>query len=146
MNYLSVWKMISHSRAKAHCAVALLFVLCVSCNTNSSNGDSIARAFEEHQSNVQVEGEGTVLRILPDDAIGSPHQKFIVQIPSGPTVLIEHNIDLAPRIDELKVGDAISFSGEYVWNEKGGLIHWTHHDPTGKHQAGWIKYAGRTYQ
>ena len=85
-------------------------------------------------------------RILPDDNVGSSHQKFIVQLVSGQTVLIEHNIDLAPRVDELNVGDVISFSGEYVWNEKGGLIHWTHHDPVGRHQAGWIKYNGRVYQ
>ena len=36
-----------------------------------------------------------------------------------------------PRIADVKVGDTVSFFGEYVWNEQGGLIHWTHHDPAG---------------
>ena len=132
--------------AKAHCAAVMIFLVCVSCSINPTSGDAVARAFEQRQNNVQVESEGMVSRILPDDNIGSPHQRFIVQLASGKTVLIEHNIDLAPRIDDLKVGDPVSFSGEYVWNEKGGLIHWTHHDPAGRHQAGWIKYNGRVYQ
>ena len=129
----------------AHFVIALIFLLCVCCATNATR-DAVARAFQHHQSNVQVEGEGTVSRILPDDNAGSPHQRFIVQLGSGQTILIEHNIDLAPRIDDIKVGDGVSFSGEYVWNEKGGLIHWTHHDPAGRHPAGWLKHDGRVYQ
>ena len=109
-------------------------------------GSSIERAFELHQRDVQVEGEGTVSRILADDTVGSPHQRFIVKLASGQTVLVQHNTELAPRIDSLKVGDTVSFSGEYIWNDQGGIIHWTHHDPAGKHQAGWIKHDGRTYQ
>ena len=57
-----------------------------------------------------------------------------------------HDIDIAPRLDSLQVGDTVSFKGEYVWNAQGGLIHWTHHDPTGSHVAGWIKHNGQTYQ
>ena len=65
---------------------------------------------------------------------------------SKQTVLVVHNIDLAPRVDDLKIGDKILFSGEYQWNAQGGLIHWTHHDPRGRHTAGWIKHGGNTYQ
>jgi len=61
-------------------------------------------------------------------------------------VLIAHNIDIAPRIDTLAKGDRVRFYGEYVWNKKGGTVHWTHHDPQGKHTAGWLKHMGRTYQ
>ena len=39
-----------------------------------------------------------------------------------------HNIDIVQRIDGLKAGDNVRFNGEYVWKEKGGVIHWTHHD------------------
>ena len=103
-------------------------------------------AFEQHKNDVQIEDEGVVSRILSDDTSGRTHQRFIVRLSSGQTVLLEHNTDLAPRIEDLNVGDAISFAGEYVWNEQGGVVHWTHHDPAGRHTAGWLKYKGRTYQ
>jgi|ERR1041385_1023621 len=108
--------------------------------------DELGRAFAAKARNVQVQGEGTVTRLLADDLDGSRHQRFIVRLASGQTVLIAHNIDIAPRVSDLKEGDSVSFYGEYVWNEKGGTVHWTHHDPQGKHTAGWIKYKGRTYQ
>jgi hypothetical protein len=71
---------------------------------------------------------------VADDNDGSRHQ------------LVAHNIDLAPRIMSLGPGDTVVFNGEYEWNAKGGLIHWTHRDPNGQHQAGWLKHDGETYQ
>jgi hypothetical protein len=106
----------------------------------SSGSDSVlAQAFERRQTNLQVEGNGTVARLLSDDRDGSKHQRFILKLGSGQTLLIAHNIDLAPRIDSLAVGDDVEFFGEYEWNSKGGVIHWTHHDPNRAHVSGWIK-------
>jgi ABC-type glycerol-3-phosphate transport system substrate-binding protein len=116
-------------------------------NGGAAGDDSqIGRAFKNRTSNVQVEGEGVVTRILSDDLDGSRHQRFIVRLASGQTVLIAHNIDIAPRVAGLQEGDRVRFYGEYVWNEKGGMVHWTHHDPAGRHVAGWLKSKGRTYQ
>ena len=111
-----------------------------------ADDSEIARAFNTKTSNVQVEGKGTVERILADDLAGGKHQRFIVRLASGQTILISHNIDLAPRVDGLQEGDSIGFYGEYIWNSQGGIIHWTHHDPQGRHVAGWLKYKDRTYQ
>ena len=108
--------------------------------------DPIAAAYANQQSGVPVTGEGTVSRILDDDTAGGRHQRFILQLGSGQTVLVAHNIDLAPRIDALREGDAVAFRGEYEWNDKGGVVHWTHHDPQGQHADGWLKHGGRTYQ
>ena len=69
-----------------------------------------------------------------------------MRLASGRTILIAHNIDLAPRVESVREGAPISFYGEYEWNNKGGVVHWTHRDPSGRHRAGWIRYAGRTYQ
>ena len=112
----------------------------------NSRDDAIGRAFATRTSYVQVEGEGTVLRLLADDTDGSRHQRFIVELASGQTLLMVHNIDVAPRVDGLAPGDRVGFKGEYIWNEKGGVVHWTHHDPEGRHAAGWIVYNGRKYQ
>lgn len=94
----------------------------------------------------QVQGSGVVMRILPDDDEGSRHQRFILRTSSGQTLLVAHNIDLAPRVSDLSVGDTVDYRGEYVWNAKGGVVHWTHHDPSGRHAAGWLKHAGQTFQ
>ena len=87
-----------------------------------------------------------MVRVLADDNNGSRHQRFIVQLGSGQTLLVAHNIDIADRVAYLESGDHIEFNGEYEWNPKGGVIHWTHHDPQGRHQSGWIKHNGHTYQ
>jgi hypothetical protein len=102
--------------------------------------------FERRESNAQVRGAGTVLRTLSDDDEGSRHQRFILELASGHTLLISHNIDLAPRIEALKKGDRVEFFGEYEWNDKGGVVHWTHDDPQGQHDAGWLKHDGHMYQ
>lgn len=101
---------------------------------------NIEHVIEQQQSNVQVEVTGTIIKLLKDDLDGSRHQKFIIQLASGNTLLIAHNIDLAPRINTLQQGDSITIYGEYEWNNKGGVIHWTHHDPDQRHANGWIKY------
>ncbi len=106
----------------------------------------LTSAFENRQSDIQVEGSGSVIKILDDDTNGSRHQRFILRLPSGQTLLIAHNIDLAPRISQLYKGDTVRFYGEYEWNSKGGVVHWTHHDPRGKHIGGWLKHKGATYQ
>ncbi|QYK00403.1 DUF3465 domain-containing protein [Shewanella psychrotolerans] len=111
------------------------------------NADSvIASAFELQQSGVMVQSQGRVTKLLADDNEGSRHQKFILRLSTGQTLLVAHNIDLAPRIDSLNVGDNVSFSGQYEWNSRGGVVHWTHHDPKGHHQGGWLRHNGCTYQ
>jgi hypothetical protein len=128
------------------------FIACTATPTINTSGvvsesdGRLARAFDQHESNLQVEGAGTVNRLLSDDQDGSRHQRFIVELKTGQTILIAHNIDLAPRIISLEVGDEVRFFGVYEWNEKGGTIHWTHRDPNRHHLAGWIKHKGRVYQ
>lgn len=107
--------------------------------------DPVRALFDEHRSGVEVQGTGTVSRILPDDLDGSRHQKFLLTTPSGVSILIAHNIDLAPRLDGLAKGDRVDFLGDYEWSDKGGTVHWTHRDPSGQHQAGWLRWNGRTF-
>ncbi len=103
-------------------------------------------AFDNRKSDFQIQGEGVVTRILSDDLDGSRHQRFILQISEKQTVLIAHNIDIASRLPGLTVYSTVEFYGEYEWNDLGGVIHWTHHDPDGYHIDGWLKYNGETYQ
>lgn len=106
----------------------------------------IEYAYQNRLTRHQLRGTGTVTQLLRDDNQGRRHQRFIIRVSSGRTLLVSHNIDLAQRIEGLAVGDVVSFYGEYEWNAKGGVIHWTHHDPEGRHPAGWITHQGRVYQ
>ena len=112
----------------------------------STSDRALKNAFENKINGFQVGGSGKVIKILPDDNQGSRHQRFILKLESSQTLLIAHNIDLAPKIENLKVDDHVNFYGEYEWNSKGGVIHWTHHDPNGQHEGGWLNHGGKMYQ
>jgi hypothetical protein len=112
-------------------------------HTESLN--EVDEAWKKRASGVWVELEGKVERILADDQEGSPHQRFVIRLPSSLTLLIVHNIELAPRVP-VEVNDQVRVRGEYEWNQKGGLVHWTHHDPKGKLQGGWIRFREKEYR
>lgn len=114
--------------------------------TRLNTDGQLRQAFEQRRGDLQIEGVGTVVKVLADDTKGSRHQRFLLRLDSGQTVLVAHNIDLAERIDGLLKGDRVAFYGEYEWNREGGVIHWTHHDPAGRHVDGWLKHEGRRYQ
>ena len=112
----------------------------------SSSSEVLARAFEQRLNDLQVRGQGVVVKVLSDDNKGSRHQRFILKLDNNQTLLVAHNIDLAPRVANLRSGDTVEFFGEYEWTERGGVIHWTHHDPCGRHVGGWLKHQGKTYE
>ena len=114
-------------------------------SVTQSDNFSIESAYQHKQSDVQVSGRGKVVKLLADDTQGARHQKFLVRINPQQTLLFAHNIDLANKIP-LQVGDEITFSGEYVYNPKGGIMHWTHLDPHGHHPSGWVMLHGNKYQ
>jgi hypothetical protein len=91
-----------------------------------------------------IEDTGFVRRLLSDDDDGSRHQRFVIRLSGGQTLLIAHNIDLAERVP-LSLGDRIHFRGMYEWNDLGGLVHWTHHDPLGEEDGGWVRYRRKVY-
>jgi len=95
---------------------------------------------------VQVTDTGTVTKVLADDTSGSRHQRFILRLESGQTLLVAHNVDIAPRLEGLSVGDTVEFKGEYYYDDQGGGVHWTHRDPDGVHADGYLKWNGKIYQ
>ena len=109
------------------------------------SGDEIASAFAQRQSDIMVEFKARVQRVLADDKNGIPHQRFIVELDNGHTLLVAHNLDLASRIP-LEPWSPIWIRGEYEWNEQGGVVHWTHRDPGMGLKHGWIEYKGQRYE
>ncbi|MBM3248336.1 MAG: DUF3465 domain-containing protein [Candidatus Omnitrophica bacterium] len=106
----------------------------------------IEQAFRKHQSGFFVASSGTIENILSDDLKPPPHQRIILRLENGQTLLLLFNIDVCPRIADLAIGDKIDFRGRYLWNEKGGAIDYIHRDPAGRLAGGWIKHKGKTYR
>lgn len=97
----------------------------------------VQQAYAARRSGLWLETSGHVGRVLSDDNEGARHQKFILELDDGHTVMVAHNIDLAERIP-VRRGLVLAVRGRYEWNDRGGVIHWTHHDPDGRIQGGWI--------
>lgn len=105
----------------------------------------IIAAQKEHERKVEVTVDARVYKLLPDDTIGLPHQRFLIELENGSTVLVAHDTKLAPHVP-LSQGDMVRIHGEYIWNNRGGVLHWTHHNPGGRHEGGWIDFNGQRYQ
>ena len=111
---------------------------------SQADNAALIQAFQSKKSHLFVEGSGVVKKLLAEDNKGARHQKFLVSISPEQTLLFAHNIDLAPSVP-VAVGDTIQFRGEYIYNPKGGVLHWTHRDPQAKTEGGWIKLNGQLY-
>ncbi len=138
------------------CLRALLFALlaasaCAAPGTSAvapaADNAAITRAFAEHRSNVEVTADGQVTRLLPDESSDTgTHQRLILTLRgSTQTLLITNNVSIGTRVPVV-AGDALVVHGEYVWNDQGGLIHFTHHDPGHSHEGGWIERQGHRYE
>ncbi len=125
--------------------LVLVAVLTSACAVVAGN-TTVDRAYADHRSGVEVTAAGAVVRLLPDDTGPSgTHQRFIVQVKgSTQTLLIDNNVDIGKRVP-VATGDDVIVHGEYVWNDQGGLIHFTHHDPDHTHEDGWIELKGIRY-
>jgi hypothetical protein len=136
---LSFWA----RRALATVVVGGLLVACAAVAVDNA---AVERAYRDHRSPVEVTVQGKVARVFPDrQGPQGMHEKFLIELPSGLTLEIENNIDIAPRAP-VSEGDTVTIHGEYLWKQTGGVIHYTHHDPHGRHQGGWIEVRGKRYQ
>ncbi|NIL94741.1 MAG: DUF3465 domain-containing protein [Woeseiaceae bacterium] len=106
---------------------------------------TISDRYEKQDTGRWIEDTGFVKKLIPDDNDGARHQRFILDMANRQTLLIAHNIDLAERVP-VAIGERISFRGMYEWNELGGLVHWTHDDPMGVEEGGWVRYRRNVYR
>lgn len=106
---------------------------------------ALHQAIAERAHDRWLQGRAKVRKTLPDDNDGSRHQRFLLDVGAGRTVLVAHNIDLAPRAP-VHAGALVGFRGAFVHNDKGGVLHWTHRDPGGRRAGGWLEVGGRRYE
>jgi hypothetical protein len=96
-------------------------------------------------SHTWLQLRGRAVRLLSDDpGVEARHQRFVLDVGGGQTVLVAHNLDLSERVP-LGLGDRVDARGFYEWNHFGGTLHWTHRNPMGDGEDGYIRYRGRSY-
>ncbi len=110
-----------------------------------TNESEVAAAQNNRASHVQVTCTLPVKRMLRPDDKGEKHEKFLLQLSNGSTILVAHNVSRAPSVP-VEAGDIVTVHGEYIWNNKGGVIHWTHASDTPRHEGGYIDFKGQRYQ
>lgn len=121
--------------------LSFTFLAEVQSDSRIESSSAAKEAYLNRHSDIFLMVEGDVVKILSDDIDGTPHQRFIIITSTGQTLLISHNLKLAPRIPlqpELK----LRIYGEYRWNPKGGLIHKTHGSQNKGDPHGWIEIIG----
>jgi len=130
----------------ARSCLLLALLVAPACARPTPDNAVVERAFTEHRSQLEVTAEGSVTQVLTDDnGPAGTHQRFIVRLArSTQTLLIDNNVSIGRRVPVV-AGDAVIVHGEYVWNQQGGLVHFTHHDPAHTHENGWIERDGTRY-
>jgi hypothetical protein len=111
-------------------------------------GAQLGKLYDARARDVWVVCSGKVERVLSDDTNPPRHERFILRVPGDDagTILVAHNIDLAPRVP-IHAGDTVVLRGEYEWNPQGGVIHETHHATSARGEpGGWVKFGGETYR
>ena len=134
-------------------AIFALVVYCVGCagpaGGDASNGQ-IYDAWRAGRSGVEVQATGSVARVLGKRTGPSgPHEGFLLHLTGagghGLTVRVESNLDIIGTLPVVD-GEPATVRGEYEYDQRGGVIHWTHHDPMGRHANGFVEIGGRRYE
>jgi hypothetical protein len=115
------------------------------CGTSSA-GLTSARVIAPSQS--QVMGvppqsafttlQGTVVKVLPEDNHGLPHQNFVIKDTKGRTMAVNNDTKFGSKVKGLVVGMTLTIRGVEYHDAKADGIHWTHH-ANKKGDAGFIQ-------
>ena len=119
------------------------------CSTTQTPDDrAVCDAYSGQRSHVEVVADGTITRLF-GVAQGrvSPHEGFLLRLASGCSLVVrvEANTDFTGPIP-LREGQSVAVKGEYEYYPGGGVVHWTHRDPRGRHEGGYISSGGQVYE
>ncbi len=134
-------------------AVLALATACAGPATNGGDRVHNAVAYDAWRSgtsHVEVTVGGVVARVL-GTRVGrrGAHEGFLLHLSGadgrGLTVRVEDNVDLTGPIP-LREGESVEVRGEYIFDARGGIVHYTHRDPRGHHLSGYVLADGKFYQ
>ncbi len=124
-------------------ALALIATALSGCATGPVSVEKAMGLCARGASAVEVTASGSVARLLGDyTSRTGTHEGFLLRS-NALTIRIEDNTTITGEIP-LSKGEAVSLQGQYECND--GVIHWTHHDPRGRHSGGFIEAGGKIYR
>lgn len=104
----------------------------------------VEKAFYNQQSDLMVEVDGQVVRVVTADRGDSSLQWFQMRTPTGQHLMVAHDFGIEGPIP-LSPLDAVTVRGRYEWTESGGTIRKTERDSSLERMHGWIEFNGRRY-
>jgi hypothetical protein len=123
-------------------------VSCGGGQAEQPNNAQICSLYASGSGGVEVIGHGTVLGVLGTrDGPAGEHEGFLLKLDQQCDLLVrvETNVDITGPVP-LQMGDVVTVKGQFEDDVNGGVIHWTHHDPSGRHVAGYVEADGKFYQ
>ncbi len=132
------------------CAAAFVALVCSSCALNGGNADNAGAldAIAQNRDGVEVTVEGPVIHVLAEsNGESGTHDRFVIEVRSGSKeqdILIADNVSIG-RTAPIQEGDDVTVKGVLAIDPSGPVIHWTHHDPSGRHESGFIRDRGVLY-
>lgn len=135
--------------ARWHSALLLVALAgCASGGGDDTSNAGVCDAAARGASHVEVTASGTVVRVLGvARGRSDAHEGFLMRVECAQPVIVrvEANTSFTGTF-ALQRGTNASVKGEYETDPRGGVIHWTHRDPRGRHPDGYVRVGGATYQ
>jgi hypothetical protein len=127
-----------------------LGVAAASCAGKPEKPDNslVCATFSGQGSKQEVLAQGEIVDMLGmQTGPSGEHEGFLLKLTGDCDLLVrvETNVGITGPVP-LHSGETVVVKGEYEYEAAGGVIHWTHHDPEGRHVAGYVLAAGKLYQ
>jgi len=136
-------------RCCARAQQILAALLLVGCGASQPDNAAALSDIASGRGGREVLVQGTVERVFrPSYGPDGEHEQFLIGISSAgqrADIFVAHNVGIAPYVP-LRTGDDVTVKGDLEIDAAGPVIHWTHHDPAFRHEAGFIEVHGRLYQ
>jgi Protein of unknown function (DUF3465) len=140
------------AKARVNSRYYLLLALVLGgCSLAPPPADNAAalREIASRDSGAELVVEGPVVSVLPSSAGPSGvHEHFVLGVSSGNATVqlfVADNVSVGSAAP-LHVGDRVTVKGELDFNDFGPVLHWTHRDPSMRHQPGFVEVGGRIYE
>jgi hypothetical protein len=128
-------------------AIAVLALCACSSQPEQPDNAAICGDYGSQSTNQEVIARGKVADILGTRSGRSgSHEGFLLKLDGDCdlTLKVETNVSITGPVP-IRRGEIVIVKGEYVYDPLGGILHWTHHDPEGRHIAGYVVSDGKTY-